>query len=63
MKEPALSVSLGHRLILFYRVSGACPEMALLSDKAGEDGVHSVTCKCAKKKGLSKFYFQLQGIC
>lgn len=50
MKEPAPSVSLGHRLILFYRVSGACPEMSLLSDKAGEDGVHSVTCKYAKRK-------------
>lgn len=24
--------------------------MSLLSDKAGEDGVHSVTCKYAKKK-------------
>lgn len=50
MKEPAPSVSLGHRLILLYRVSGACTEMSLLSDKAGEDGVHSVTCKYAKKK-------------
>ncbi|XP_059870293.1 allergen Fel d 4-like isoform X2 [Delphinus delphis] len=25
------------------KVSGACTEMSLLSDKAGEDGVHSVT--------------------
>ena len=57
-------MSLGHQLILFYRVSGACTEMSLLSDKAGEDGVYSVICKYAKKKkGLSKFYFQLQGIC
>ena len=63
MREPIPSGSQGHQLILFYRVNGVCTELPLTCDSTGEDGVYTVKCEYVKKKkSLSKFYFQLQGI-
>lgn len=48
MREPNPSISLGHQLLLFYRVDGKCTELALLSDKTEKDGDYSVECKYMK---------------
>ena len=45
MREPIPSRSLGHQLILFYRVNGVCTELPLVSDSTGEDGVYTVSCE------------------
>ena len=62
MREPIPSRSLGHQLILFYRVNGVCTELPLVFDSTGEDGVYTVSCMFFFFN-LSKFYFQVQGIC
>ena len=50
LREPITSGSLGHQLILFYRVNGVCTELPLTCDSTGEDGVYTVSCKYVKKK-------------
>ena len=55
MRESVPSGSLGHQLILFYRVNGVCTELPLTCDSTGEDGVYTVSCKYVKKKKKKVF--------
>ena len=52
MREPIPSGSLGHQLILFYRVNGVCTELPLVSDSTGEDGVYTISCEYVLKKKI-----------
>ena len=45
MRGSVPSGSLGHQLILFYRVNGVCTELPLVSDSTGEDGIYTISCE------------------